>query len=150
MRITSLSWRGDGSIVATAADDGNVILWSMKDGFPLRNVTAHVSRESPRYSRRTGVQSLEYGHDGRLLTTGRDLFVRVWSEDGAKLSEVNSLSSLPVSCCFMHSPSAVAVGSFDGAIRIYKLETGRVLQTLSTATGGDWPLGDDANDGASR
>ena len=150
VRITSLRWRGDGSIIASAADDGNLILWSMKDGFPLRNIAAHVSRESPRYSRRTGVQSLSYGGDGRLLTTGRDRSIRIWSESSAKLKDINSLKSLPVSSCFLHSLSAVAVGSFDGAIRIYSLETAKPLQTLSTATSRDWTTVDEANIGAGQ
>lgn len=132
VRITDLSWRADGSIIASAADDGNLILWSMKDGFPLRNVVAHASRESPRYSRRTGILAIDFGTDGRLLTSGRDGVTRVWTADGQKEIELNTDSGLPVSAAFLNGPKTAIVGCFDGSLHVFDLTSKTESQRLST------------------
>ena len=132
VRITDLSWRGDGSIVASASEDGNVILWSMKDGFPLRNFVAHASNASPRHSRRTGVLSLDFANDGRLLTSGRDGAVRLWSADGVKQLEFNIDSGLPVTASLLDDTAAAVVGAFDGSLHVFDLASKSRTQLLTT------------------
>ena len=46
---------GNAKLLASVAEDGNLILWNMKDGWLSRNVAAHVARSPARYTRRTGV-----------------------------------------------------------------------------------------------
>lgn len=133
VRITDLSWRADGAVLASVAEDGNLILWSMKDGFPLRNIVAHASNESPRYSRRTGVLSLDFAHDGRLLTSGRDGMLRVWSADGEQQLEFPINAGLPVSASFLEAAGAAVVGAFDGSLHIFDLASMSPTQMLSTA-----------------
>lgn len=133
VRITDLSWRADGTIIASAAEDGNLILWSIKDGFPLRNVVAHSSKESPRYSRRTGVLSLDFSADGRLLTSGRDGFVRLWSGDGEQEKEWPVSSGLPISSAFLTGSKRGVAGAFDGSLHVIDLAADTGAQTLSTS-----------------
>ncbi len=121
VRITDLSWRADGAVLASGAEDGNLILWSMKDGFPLRNITAHISKESPRYSRRTGLLAVDFSSDGRLLTSGRDGMVRLWSVDGEKQLELSIEGGLPVSASFLDDSAAAVVGTFDGSLHVFDL-----------------------------
>lgn len=132
VRVTDLSWRADGNIVASVAEDGNLILWSMKDGFPLRNIVAHTSTESPRYSRRTGVLSLDFGSDGRLLTSGRDGTARLWSAEGDMQMEFSIESGLPVSASFLDGVQAAVIGTFDGSLQIFDVAAKSETQSLST------------------
>ena len=132
VRITDIRWRSDGAIVATAAEDGNLILWSMKDGFPLRNIVAHASRESPRYSRRTGVLSLDFAPAGRLMTSGRDGLMRIWSADGNQQLEFRIDSGLPLCASFLDGDSTAVVGAFDGSLHIFDLGAKTRTQLLST------------------
>ena len=137
VRVTDLSWRADGSIVASGAEDGNLILWSMKDGFPLRNIVAHSSTESPRYSRRTGVLSLDFANDGRLLTSGRDGMLRVWSADGEQQLEFRIDSELPVTASLLDGSAAAVVGTFDGSLQVFDLASKSRTQVLSTGGEGE-------------
>ena len=53
VRITGLSWRADGQLLASAADDGKFVLWDMKDGWPTRTASPHaVKKEPSRYTRK--------------------------------------------------------------------------------------------------
>ena len=133
VQITDLSWRADSTIVASAAEDGNLILWSMEDGFPLRNIAAHTSDESPRYSRRTGVLSVDFARDSRLLTSGRDGTTRLWSPEGEKLLEVNVKSGLPVNALLLDDSAAAVIGTFDGSLHVFDLASKSRTQTLSTS-----------------
>ena len=134
VRITDLRWRADGSIVASASEDGNLILWSMKDGFPLRNIVAHASKESPRYSRRTGVLSLDFANDGRLFTSGRDGMARLWSAEGEQQLEFPIESGLPLSAALLEGTTAAVVGSFDGSLHIFDLAAKARTQLLNTSS----------------
>jgi WD40 repeat protein len=37
--ITSLSWRGDGALLASGREDGQIIIWSAIDGFPTSTIS---------------------------------------------------------------------------------------------------------------
>lgn len=133
VRITDLSWRADGAVLASVADDGNLIQWSLKDGFPLCNIVAHASSESPRYSRRTGVLAVDFSSDGRLLTTGRDGAVRLWSSDGELRMELPVEGGLPVSASLLDGAATAVVGAFDGSLHVFDLTAKVRTQILSTA-----------------
>jgi hypothetical protein len=130
VRITDLAWRADSKLLASVAEDGNLILWDMKDGFPSRNIVAHASKESPRYSRRTGVTAVNFAPDGRLMTVGRDGFSRVWSVDGEKLSESRIEGGIPTAAAVLNSGAAAVVGSFDGSLSLWDLTANARTQTL--------------------
>jgi len=130
VRITDLAWRADSKLLATAAEDGNLILWDMKDGFPSRNIVAHSSKESPRYSRRTGVTAVNFAPDGRLLTVGRDGFARVWSTEGVKQGEFRIDKGIPTAASFLNGGAAAVIGSFHGVIQIWDLKSNARLQNL--------------------
>ena len=133
VRVTDLAWRSDSTILASGSDDGTVILWSLKDGFPVRNIVAHSQKSSPRYSRRTGVLDVNFAHDGRFLTTGRDASTRLWSPDGQSVLKLSE-PALPVSPSLLAGGEQAVVGRFDGTLSIYDLKTKKLQQTLSTAS----------------
>ena len=130
VRITDLAWRADSKLLASVAEDGNLILWDMKDGFPSRNIVAHSSKESPRYSRRTGVTALDFAPDGRLLTVGRDGSGRIWSVEGDKQGQFQIDGGIPTAATFLNDGAAAVVGSFDGSVSLWDVGTNTRTQTL--------------------
>lgn len=59
--LLDVAWSPDGGMVATAADDGSVVVWSSKDGKMLRTLP----------QRRDAVTGLTFGAGGRLYTVTR-------------------------------------------------------------------------------
>ena len=83
-----MSWRADGKMLASGGDGGKLVLWDMKDGWPAKVIDAHKSRSNEdRYTRSTGVLTLDWGRDGTILTGGRDHRIRVWKADGSRLHD---------------------------------------------------------------
>ena len=83
--ITSLSWRGDSALLASGSEDGQIIVWNVGDGFPLSTVAkAHLPKALPgQYGAIPGgVLGLQFTSDGRIVSVGRDSFIRIWSADG--------------------------------------------------------------------
>jgi WD40 repeat protein len=71
--ITSLSRRGDGALLASGSEDGQIIIWSAVDGFPAATISP---KPVP------GIESLDFTPDGRLVSVARDNKIRLWSSDG--------------------------------------------------------------------
>lgn len=130
VRITDLSWRADSKLLASGAEDGNLILWDMKDGFPSRNIVAHSSKKSPRYSRRTGITAVDFAPGGRIQTVGRDGFSRLWSADGEQLGEARIGGGLPTAAAIFNGGTTAVVGSFDGLLSLWDLSSNARTQTL--------------------
>jgi mono/diheme cytochrome c family protein len=119
-RITQLVWRSDGKMLASAAEDGKMILWDMKDGWPSKVVDAHKPRDknSNRYTRTTGVLSLDWSRNGELMTVGRDRIVRLWKADGNRLYQFPPLDTLPTVVRAVDESQQFVVGTFDGQLRL--------------------------------
>src|ERR1039458_4482100 len=62
--VTALSWRGDSRLLASGSEDGQIIIWNVGDGFPVATIAkAHPAKPAP-----GGVLSLQFAHDGRLVS----------------------------------------------------------------------------------
>ncbi len=107
----------DGTTIATAADDGEVLLWHWKSG-TLKHLGRHQG----------SVSSVEISADGdRILTASADGKAVLWSVDGEALSLQHPH---PVTIARL-SPDgrSIATAAQDDAIRIWSIEQGtsRVL-----------------------
>ncbi|HEX4589506.1 MAG TPA: c-type cytochrome domain-containing protein, partial [Gemmataceae bacterium] len=60
--ITGLSWRDDSNVLASCSEDTSVKLWEMENGKQIKSFGTQPG----------GALSVRYGHDNRILTTGRD------------------------------------------------------------------------------
>ena len=118
--IMSLSWRGDGQLLASGGEDGNFILWDAREGWPT-STTANAHKPTPKgtvYGKiPSGVLSLQFMSDGRVVSVGRDKMIRIWGSDGKA-----KLASTPAEVLLTKVAS-----SFDSKLQIAGDYNGRVM-----------------------
>ena len=119
--ITDVSWRLDSNVLASASEDGGVRLWEMENGGNIKTIGAHGP----------GVASVRFTKDGRLLTTGRDRFVRIWDQNGGKQREFEPFGDLALEAVISHDESRVFAADWTGEIRVWDAKDGRRLANLA-------------------
>lgn len=119
--ITDLSWRADANLLASSSEDGQVMLWEMAGGTRAKSWSAHPA-----------VASVKYAMDGRLVTCGRDLQVRTWDGNGAKLKDFEAFSDLALRAVFSHDGARVIAGDWTGEIRVWTAADAKRVGQLST------------------
>lgn len=118
-KINDLAWRADAMMLASASEDGKFILWDMKDGWPAKVVDAHVKKSEVRYTRTTGVLSLDWSRSGTLVTSGRDKKVRLWKVDGSKLTKsAQGKDHLVTAVSLSQDGKTVILGDFTGRLSL--------------------------------
>jgi WD40 repeat protein len=107
--VRALSWRSDSRVVASCGEDGKVVWWDVRDGWPLMNKPdAHPG----------GALDCRFGPQGELATCGRDGLVKLWSADGKETKKFSIATdaaadaTLPAGVKLL--PTRVAI-SADGA-----------------------------------
>jgi hypothetical protein len=119
--ITGLSWRDDSNVLASASEDGTIRLWEMFDGKQVKNWKAHGG----------GVSSVHFGHDARLVSSGRDKHVRVWNQEGKQQLAFAPFDDIALRAVFTHDDRHVVAGDWQGQIRVWKVEDGAQVASLS-------------------
>jgi hypothetical protein len=119
--ITDVSWRADSKLLASSSEDGQVILWESAGGTKVKGWAAHPATESVKYSM-----------DGRLVTCGRDMLVRTWDGQGAKLKDYEAFSDLALRAVFTHDGARVVAGDWTGEIRVWSTADAKRVGQLST------------------
>jgi hypothetical protein len=121
-RITDLSWRDDSNVLASASQDTTVRLWEMENGSQIKAWGAHGG----------GVESVRFGHDGRLATCGRDRTTKVWDGNGAQQKVFDALPDLALRTAVSHDGGRVIAGDFSGLLRVWSVADGKKIGELST------------------
>ena len=119
--ITDVSWRLDSNVLASSSEDGGVRLWEMENGGNIRTIGAHGP----------GVASVRFVKDGRLITTGRDRYVRIWDQNGGKQREFEPFGDLALEAVISHDESRVFAADWTGEIRVWDVKDGRRLANLA-------------------
>ncbi|MEM7011850.1 MAG: hypothetical protein AAF585_10240 [Verrucomicrobiota bacterium] len=86
----ALDWRADSKFLAFAGEDGRVIWWDVKDGWPTVNKNNAHPPQRPKgtYGRiPNGVLAARFGENGSLATAGRDLMVKLWTQQGSGVKQ---------------------------------------------------------------
>ncbi len=120
--ITAVTWRDDANIVASASEDGTIRLWEMNEG-----------KEVKKWNHGGPVLSLNFTHDGRLVSCGRDYKVKVFGQDGAQQAEAKDFADLPQAACFSNDGSKFIVGDWSGAVSVWNAKDAKKIGEMSAA-----------------
>jgi dipeptidyl aminopeptidase/acylaminoacyl peptidase len=117
--VTALSWRGDGQMLASGSEDGQIIIWSAVDGFPVATIAPKPV---------SGVLSVQFMPDGRVVSIARDKKIRFWTSDG-KAKEVSAASdALLTKVAPRFDSKLVVAGDYKGRILLWD---GRLSATVA-------------------
>jgi hypothetical protein len=119
--ITQLSWRLDSNVLASASEDGTVRLWEMINGKQVKSWTAHSG----------GTLSVQFNHNGDLVTVGRDKQVKIWDQNGKQKRAIKGFKSIPLEAVFTHDSKRVIVGEWNGSVTVWDAANGKSLGELS-------------------
>ncbi|HYV37333.1 MAG TPA: WD40 repeat domain-containing protein [Gemmataceae bacterium] len=128
-RVSAVAWSPDGKLLASAHDQGVLILWDAQNGAELRCCEGHEGI----------IHSLAFSHDGKLLVSGGvDRTVRIWKT--ANGNEERCLADLPdgvKSVAFSPDGRLVAAsaGDFDGINYVWETANGREVCKLPAVKG---------------
>ncbi|MEQ1891687.1 MAG: protein kinase, partial [Planctomycetota bacterium] len=121
--INALSFDPSGKHLASASEDGEVVLWDALAGQPLRRL---------RGGHTMYVNSLCFRADGKLLLTGsQDKTARVWDvESGRPLQVLGAFERQVEAVAFLPDGERVIVATGDKRVRVIDLATLSVLHVL--------------------
>ncbi len=119
--ITEISWRPDGNVCASASEDGTVRLWEMENGGQIKSWGAHNG----------GVESVRYGHDGRIATAGRDRLVKVWDGAGNAQRTFEAVPDVALRAAFTHDNGRVIGSDWAGQIMVWTAADGKAVGQLT-------------------
>ena len=119
--ITRLSWRLDSNVLASASEDGTVRLWAMVNGKQVKSWTAHGG----------GTLSVQFNHNGDLVTVGRDKQVKIWDQNGKQKRAIKGFKSIPLEAVFTHDSKRVIVGEWNGSVTVWDAANGKQVGELS-------------------
>jgi WD40 repeat protein len=114
-----------GRLAAASLDNGSIRIWSLLTGKPVAKLQlAGVPAEK-----------VQFSHDGtRLLSAGKAGVV-VWSTDEERRRPIAIFDKAgqPFAAAFSPTGKLVATGDFDGAVRLWRSDTGKLTDELKAS-----------------
>ncbi|KAH8088226.1 WD40 repeat-containing protein [Filobasidium floriforme] len=120
--INDLVFSPDCLYLATAGDEGLVLIWSIKQGTILRTLLSHTSH----------VLCITFNPKGNVLVTGGwDESVIFWNvRSGEKMRTLQAHSDPVTAVGYNVDGTVMVTGSYDGLMRIWDGSTGQCLKTI--------------------
>jgi hypothetical protein len=120
LAVTDVTWRDDGNVLVSASEEGNIKYWSVEDGKLIRA----VGLPNP-----LGVR---FAHDGRLVTTGRNLKTRMMDANGAPQREYLGAADLTTKVAISHDGGRVLAGDWTGTVHVWQSADGAKVGQFTT------------------
>lgn len=120
--VTSLSWRADSTLLASGGEDGELVVWNVQDGFPVAtDAKAHIPKsKGVVYGKPpSGVLSVQYMNDGRLVTIGRDKCIHLWTTDGKQISATQPADVLLTKVTASWDSKLLIAGDYQGNLTFW-------------------------------
>jgi len=118
--ITAMSWRADSNVLATCDESGHVFLWEMHGGKEIKRWKAHEG----------GSLSVAFARDGRIVTGGRDRYVRWWDGNGGKLRDLPAMDDIVVDADVSAAGTRIVAADLNGVVRVFNVEDGAAVGEL--------------------
>ncbi len=137
--VWSVSFRPDGSMLASGAWDGTVMLWDAQKGQLLQTLKGHTG----------WVRSVAFHPDGSTLASGSwDGTVRLWDVHKGQLlhtlreyAEAGPGLKAVMSVAFAPDGSTLASGTWDGTVMLWDAHTGQCMRSRQGRTSQAWIVG---------
>jgi len=132
--VNSLSWRADGLVLASGGEDGELVVWNVQDGFPVAtDAKAHTPKlKGPVYGKPpSGVLSVQFMSDGRLVTIGRDRSIHLWTGEGKQISATAPSDVLLTKVTASWDAKLAIAGDYQGGLIFWD---GKQTSTLKPQT----------------
>jgi WD40 repeat protein len=117
----AVAWSPDGTLLASAGQDGAITLRDAVSGKPVASLAAHAG----------GVRGLAFSQRGEwLVSAGADATVKLWNVASRRL-EATFFGHLGTVLCVAISPdsSAIVSGGDDGTVKFWDVATRRPVAT---------------------
>ncbi|MBA4188692.1 MAG: hypothetical protein C0467_11895 [Planctomycetaceae bacterium] len=118
--ITDVSWRDDSNVLASSSEDASIKLWEMENGGNIKSWAAHPG----------GAASVQFSHDGKLASTGRDKVTKVWDQNGAAVKAFEAFPDLGLRVAVTHENGKVIAGDWSGVVKTWSVADAKVLAVL--------------------
>ncbi|MEZ4869776.1 MAG: BTAD domain-containing putative transcriptional regulator [Caldilineaceae bacterium] len=117
----------NGQLFAVGTSDGQIRVWQLADGKPLRHWQAHVG----------DVNTLCFSPDGHALASGGDdQAIHLWDVNSGQLRQsFQGHTNWVTSVCFSPDGLTLASGSEDQTIRLWDVTNGQLRQSFQRHTG---------------
>jgi WD40 repeat protein len=120
--ILDVSWRDDSNVLASCSEDTTVKLWEMENGNNIKNWGAHAG----------GCQAVKFGHDNRLVSTGRDKVTKIWDQNGAAQKAFPAHPDVALRAAFSHDGQKVYSGDWAGQVLAFAAADAKQVAQAST------------------
>ncbi|KAL8277995.1 hypothetical protein RQP46_009627 [Phenoliferia psychrophenolica] len=118
---------GDGSLFASAGNDGTIRLWSLLTGESVHVLNGH---DSFVYS----LSPIPASAGGGLISGGEDRTMRVWRAADGECEQTIVVPAISVWTVACLSNGDIAAGSSDGLVRVFTREDSRVADVETLAS----------------
>ena len=119
--VNTVAWMPHGNSLISGGSDGFIRLWDTHFGKDLGIFQAHQG----------GVTQVEVLADGRILSTGRDKTVKLWSSNFELSETLGTTDKIPLS--LSAKPGKIVVGESDGKLNWISLDSNKLLASSSQA-----------------
>ena len=103
------------------AKTASITLWGIEKGKRIKNISAHPG----------GVASVQFLHDGRLVSGGRDHTVKLWDASGNQVRRFTPFGDLVMKVAASHDGKRIIAGDWSGEVRLISATDGKLVSRLA-------------------